>query len=83
MGIYFLTMYITMRILAQMEWGFIISIVMSMHKAELTADNYHCVTQSMGLPWWFRSKESACSAGDLGSVLGLRRSPGEGHGNPI
>ena len=72
-----------MRILAQMEWGFIISIVMSMHKAELTADNYHCVTQSMGLPWWFRSKESACSAGDLGSVLGLRRSPGEGHGNPI
>ena len=28
-------------------------------------------------------KESACSAGDLGSVPGLGRSPGEGNGNPL
>ena len=28
-------------------------------------------------------KESACHAGDLGSVLGLGRSPGGGHGNPL
>ena len=28
-------------------------------------------------------KESACSAGDRGSVLGLGRSPGEGNGNPL
>ena len=28
-------------------------------------------------------KESACNAGDLGSVPGLGRSPGEGHGNPL
>ena len=28
-------------------------------------------------------KESACSAGDQGSVLGLGRSPGEGNGNPF
>ena len=27
------------------------------------------------------SKESACDAGDLGSITGLGRSPGEGHGN--
>ena len=27
------------------------------------------------------SKESACNAGDLGSVFGLERSPGEGNGN--
>ena len=27
-------------------------------------------------------KESACNAGDLGLIPGLRRSPGEGHGNP-
>ena len=27
--------------------------------------------------------ESACSAGDLGSVPGLGRSPGEGNGNTI
>ena len=28
-------------------------------------------------------KESACSAGDLGSIPGLGRSPGEGNGNPV
>ena len=28
-------------------------------------------------------KESACNAGDLGSVPGLRRSPGEGNGYPL
>ena len=26
-------------------------------------------------------KESSCSVGDLGSILGLGRSPGGGHGN--
>ena len=29
------------------------------------------------------SKESTCNAGDLGSILGLGRSPGGGHGNPL
>ena len=29
------------------------------------------------------SKESACSAGDLGSIPGLGRSPGEGNGDPL
>ena len=29
------------------------------------------------------SKESACNAGDPGSVLGVGRSPGEGHGHPL
>ena len=29
------------------------------------------------------SKESACKAGDLGSISGLGRSPGEGNGNPL
>ena len=28
-------------------------------------------------------KASACNAGDLGSIPGLRRSPGEGNGNPL
>ena len=28
-------------------------------------------------------KESACSAGDLGSIPGLRRFPGGGHGWPL
>ena len=28
-------------------------------------------------------KESACNAGNLGSILGLGRCPGEGNGNPL
>ena len=28
-------------------------------------------------------KESTCNAGDLGSVAGSGRSPGEGNGNPL
>ena len=28
-------------------------------------------------------KESSCSAGDLGSIPGLGRSPGRKHGNPL
>ena len=37
----------------------------------------------MGLPWWLRGKESACNAGDAGSIPGLGRCPGEGNGNPL
>ena len=29
------------------------------------------------------SKESACNAGDLGSIPGLERYPGEGNGTPL
>ena len=36
-----------------------------------------------GLPTWCSSKESACNVGDLGSIPGLGRSPGEGNGNPL
>ena len=37
----------------------------------------------MGFPGGLDSKESACNAGDPGSILGLGRSPGEGNSNPI
>ena len=36
-----------------------------------------------GLPGGSDGKESACNAGDLGSIPGLVRSPGGGHGNPL
>ena len=36
----------------------------------------------MGLPSGSDSKELACNSGDLGSVPGLERPPGGGHGNP-
>ena len=37
----------------------------------------------MGFPCSSVGKESACSAGDPGSIPGLGRSPGEGNGNPL
>ena len=36
-----------------------------------------------GFPGGSDSKESPCNAGDLGSIQGLGRSPGEGNGNPL
>ena len=32
---------------------------------------------------WLSGKSPACTAGDSGSTLGLGRSPGGGHGNPL
>ena len=42
--------------------------------------------KDLGLPWWLRGKESACSAGDAGdpgSIPGSGRSHGGGCGNPL
>ena len=36
-----------------------------------------------GFPGGSVGKESACSVGDLGSVPGLKRSPGEENGYPL
>ena len=38
---------------------------------------------SKGFPGGSDGKESACKAGDLGSVPELERSPGEGNGYPL
>ena len=37
----------------------------------------------MGFPGDSDDKESACSAGDQGSIPGLGRYPGKGNGNPL
>ena len=34
------------------------------------------------IAWWLRGKESACNAGDTGSIPGLGRSPGGGKRQP-
>ena len=45
------------------------------------------LTLQVGHDWTFPggsvSKESACNAGELGSIPGLGRSHGEGNGNPL
>ena len=40
-------------------------------------------TLKLGFPGGSEVKASAYSVGDLGSVPGLGRSPGEGNGNPL
>ena len=37
----------------------------------------------LGFPGGSDCKESTCNAGDLGSIPGLGRSPGGGHGNSL
>ena len=37
----------------------------------------------MGFPGGSDGKVSACNVGDLGSIPGLERPPGEGNGNPL
>ena len=41
-----------------------------------------CSLPSVGFPGGSDGKESACNKGDLGSIPGLGRFPGEGNGNP-
>ena len=50
-----------------------------LHKA---VDVYISIPVS-GFPCGSAGRESACSAGDLGSIAGLGRSPGEGKGSPL
>ena len=47
-------------------------------KIKLTV--YSCL---LGFPGGSDGKASACSVGDLGSIPGMGRSPGEGNGNPL
>ena len=42
-----------------------------------------CVCIYVGFPGGSDSKQSACNAGDPGSIPESGRFPGEGHGNPL
>ena len=50
-----------------------------MQKQVVQGQPYH----EMGFPDGLDGKESDCNTRDLGSVPGLGRSPGGGHGNPL
>ena len=43
---------------------------------------HNCIPLFLGSPGASAGKESVCSAGDLGLIPGLGRSPGEGKGQP-
>ena len=59
------------RAAAGLAWGW------AAFGAKATAGRETC------FPGGSDSKESACNAGDAGSIPGLERSPGEGNGNPM
>ena len=42
-----------------------------------------CIYIYIGFPCGSACKESACNSGDLGSIPGLERSPGDGKGYPL
>ena len=48
-----------------------------------SASVFQHLKHDKGFPGGSDSKASACNTGDLGSIPGLGRSPGEGNGNPL
>ena len=58
-----------------------------LHKQEHTLHTTPCCAFFgiciSGLSRWLSGKESVCQAGNSSSIPGLRRSPGEGNGNPL
>ena len=55
----------------------------STHSPTLWDGCLECFYLPQGFPGGSDSKKSGCNSGDLGSVPGLGRSPGGGHGNPL
>ena len=52
------------------------------HRLQVTWKKQGSLT-TLGLHWWLGGKESACSAGDSGSIPEWGRSPVGGNGNPL
>ena len=55
----------------------------SLGSLEPIVDIYSYFYICMGFPGGSDGKESACDAGDPGSILESERFPGEGNGNPL
>ena len=48
-----------------------------------STDSMQSLSNYQGFPCSSVGKDSACNSGDLGSIPGSGRSPGEGNGNPL
>ena len=46
-------------------------------------EDFHMLFYCLGFPRGSEVKASACNSGDLGSIPGSGRFPGEGNGNPL
>ena len=62
-----------------------ISLCLTLSTAKLRQQQFllYRVIEISGFPGGSDGKVSACNEGDLGSIPGLGRSPGEGNGNPL
>ena len=78
-----LKFYVT-TFLSCLLYAFLFSLWMT-PRSELTQTffYFHCLIFEYGFSGGSEGKVSACSAGDLGSIPGWGRSPGEGNGNPL
>ena len=56
---------------------------MSICEWKIGQKKYYGLLFYFGFPGGSEVKVSACNAGDLGSIPGSGRSPGEGNGNPL
>ena len=56
-----------------------IKLIINIIYSEKTHTHIFIYEKQLGFPGGSSGKESACSAGDLGSISGLGRSPGEGN----
>ena len=65
----------------KLETGFWVPV--TMWSLYLPVENLPEKKSSQGFLGGWDDKESACKAGDLGSIPGWGRSPGEGNGNPL
>ena len=62
------------------------ALILSNHKAiqcEVLDSIFSSTSKSYGFPGGSEGKASTHDAGDLGSIPGLGRSPGERNGNPL
>ena len=59
--------------------------MIDIHYEQITlCKSAHCRSPSIpGFLMAKKEKETACNVGDPGSIPGLGKSPGEGHGNPL
>ena len=72
-----------LKLLWEKYASFILSCFASWMQTRMRIYRIGTVSIGKGFPCGSADKESACNAGDLGSIPGLGRSPGRGHDNPL